>query len=233
MNKLPKLENPLVLRTTFSNPTAWKNFCEEVVKPVDGFDVYLSFVDNAEYKDVSIEHLKALISEENDGFLFIVDQKTLEDVEYPVLVVDLVDEPYASFRAVARQVGSIAANLSIANMDFFDFANCVDDDGVFRKFPDSPPQASDAAFSEVPNQHLYVGNLPFDATDELLRQTFSSFGRVVSAQVAKDSEGRFRGFARVEMENIEAAQKSKDQLNGQVLNGRAILVAFDGPQWPQ
>jgi RNA recognition motif-containing protein len=55
----------------------------------------------------------------------------------------------------------------------------------------------------------------------------------VSVQIARDSEGRFRGFARVKMETLEAAKDAKDQLDGTELNGRTILVAFDGPQWPQ
>jgi hypothetical protein len=237
MKSLPISEFPIVVRTSFSDSAAWEKFCKEAVQPVHGMSMPLSFVDNPEYKDLSLESLQPLVAEYPEGFLFIVDQMTLEDSEYPVLVVDLVDEPYASFRATARLVGAIAANLGIGNADFYDFASLVDEDGVFRKIPDSsqkgsPTDLADAP-EETPSQHLYIGSLPYDVTDDDLQDAFSSYGKVVSVQIARDSEGRFRGFARVEMETLEAAQKAKGHLDGTAMNGRTILVAFDGPQWPQ
>jgi hypothetical protein len=56
--------------------------------------------------------------------------------EYPLLVVDLLEERGRQFRAVAAAVASIDNNLSIANMGFEEFAGAVDDDGVFRGFPE-------------------------------------------------------------------------------------------------
>jgi hypothetical protein len=43
-------------------------------------------------------------------------------------------EPGREFRAVPRAVQAIENNVSLANMDFDDFANAVDDDGIFRGF---------------------------------------------------------------------------------------------------
>jgi hypothetical protein len=237
MNSLPVSEYPIVVRTCFTDQAAWEKFCQEVVRPVFGMSMPLTFVDNPEYQGLSLNSLQPLVSDYPEGFLFIVDQKTLEDAEYPVLVVDLVDEPYASFRSTARLVGSVAANLGIGNADFYDFVSLVDEDGVFRKIPDasqegSPTEVADAP-EETPSQSLYVGTLPYDVTDDDLHDAFSSYGKIVSVQIARDSEGRFRGFARVKMETLEAAKDAKDQLDGTELNGRTILVAFDGPQWPQ
>jgi hypothetical protein len=217
---------------------AWEKFCKEVAKPVNGMGIPLSFVDHPEYLGLSLDSLQPLISNYAEGFLFIADQKTLEDSEYPVLVVDLVDEPYVSFRATARLVGSIAANLGVGNADFYDFANLVDEDGVFRKVPESSQEGAHVVTSadapeEVSSKSLYIGNLPYNATDDDLRDAFSNYGKVVSARIAKDSEGRFRGFGRVQMETLEAAQDAKDGMDGAEFNGRNILVAFDGPQWPQ
>ena len=66
-----------------------------------------------------------------------------------------------------------------------------------------------------------MGNLSFDVTREELIEAFSAAGRVVDAKVPTDREtGRPRGFAFVEFESDEAAQKSIEQLNGQDLKGR-------------
>jgi hypothetical protein len=52
-----------------------------------------------------------------------------------VLIVEMNEEPGRSFRMVPREAWSVENNLSIANMDFSDFAYNVDKDGVFRGFP--------------------------------------------------------------------------------------------------
>jgi hypothetical protein len=57
--------------------------------------------------------------------------------EHPILVLDLADELGRIFRVVPREVSSIDNNLSIANMDWSDFADNVDADGVFHGFPDA------------------------------------------------------------------------------------------------
>jgi len=70
-----------------------------------------------------------------------------------------------------------------------------------------------------------VGNLSFDVTREELIEAFSAAGRVVDAKVPTDREtGRPRGFAFVEFESEEAAQKSIAQLNGKDLKGRPLRV---------
>ena len=72
---------------------------------------------------------------------------------------------------------------------------------------------------------LYVGNLPFNLTDDELRDLFSEHGTVESAAVIKDKfSGRSKGFAFVEMTSDEEAQAAITALNGQDLNGRAIVV---------
>jgi RNA recognition motif-containing protein len=70
-----------------------------------------------------------------------------------------------------------------------------------------------------------VGNLSFDVTREELIQAFSAAGRVVDAKVPTDREtGRPRGFAFVEFESDEAAQRCIEQLNGKDLKGRPLRV---------
>jgi hypothetical protein len=67
-------------------------------------------------------------------FLLIVDDVTVRELEHPILVVDLWSEPGREFRAVPSAVQWIENNLSIANMDFAEFADAVDKDGIFRGF---------------------------------------------------------------------------------------------------
>jgi hypothetical protein len=49
-------------------------------------------------------------------------------------VIDLFDKPARSFRAIPSAIQAVENNLSIWNMDFEDFTNAVDADGIFRRF---------------------------------------------------------------------------------------------------
>lgn len=72
---------------------------------------------------------------------------------------------------------------------------------------------------------LYVGNLSYGTTDDILLNTFSQFGTVTSANVLVDKfTNRSRGFGFVEMANDEEAEKAIAELNGKEIDGRAITV---------
>jgi RNA recognition motif-containing protein len=72
---------------------------------------------------------------------------------------------------------------------------------------------------------LYVGNLPYSVRDESLQQAFSQFGAVTSAKVMMDRDtGRSKGFGFVEMGSDAEAQAAIRGMNGQPLDGRAIVV---------
>ncbi len=68
------------------------------------------------------------------SFAFIADRLTIADPERPVLVVDLSHEPGRTFRVIPSQMWAIENNLSHANMEYSEFADNVDPDGVFRGF---------------------------------------------------------------------------------------------------
>ena len=81
---------------------------------------------------------------------------------------------------------------------------------------------------------LYVGNLPYSVTDEVLQETFSQFGNVASAKVIMDRDsGRSKGFGFVEMSTNEEAQSAIERLNGSELNGRQVTVNEAKPQAPR
>jgi RNA recognition motif-containing protein len=72
---------------------------------------------------------------------------------------------------------------------------------------------------------LYVGNLPFSVTEADLRQLFEEYGTVEAVNVITDRDtGRPRGFAFVEMESAENADKAVQSLDGQDFGGRDIRV---------
>jgi RNA recognition motif-containing protein len=73
------------------------------------------------------------------------------------------------------------------------------------------------------SKNLYVGNLPFQATEEDLREAFAPYGTVTAAQVITDREtGRSRGFGFVEM--ADGADEALAHLNGYELQGRTLTV---------
>ena len=71
---------------------------------------------------------------------------------------------------------------------------------------------------------LYVGNLPWSATEEQLSQKFAEHGNVIAARIVTDREsGRSRGFGFVEMDDADAA-KAISAMNEYQWEGRAITV---------
>ncbi len=78
---------------------------------------------------------------------------------------------------------------------------------------------------------LYVGNLPFSASEEDLTAKFSACGTVESAKLITDRDtGRSKGFGFVEMSSDSEAQAAIDQLNGQDFQGRPMTVNEARPQ---
>jgi RNA recognition motif-containing protein len=73
---------------------------------------------------------------------------------------------------------------------------------------------------------LYVGNLPYTADEQMIRGFFESGGRqVTQVKIVTDRDtGRPRGFAFVEMADGNMAQSAINELNGQNLGGRTIVV---------
>ena len=72
---------------------------------------------------------------------------------------------------------------------------------------------------------LYVGNLAYAVRDDELQQAFAQFGTVASAKVMMDREtGRSKGFGFVEMGSDAEAQAAINGMNGQPLEGRAVVV---------
>ena len=129
----------LVIRTEFENQQAWEAICKLIRAPVpapgDTFYANVELLEDDEFRDLSKEDLLLRVSAGYPhSFVFVVDRKAVSNPEFPILVVDLRRERGRVFRAIPSTIQSIENNLSIANMDFFEFANAVDAGGVFRGF---------------------------------------------------------------------------------------------------
>jgi RNA recognition motif-containing protein len=71
---------------------------------------------------------------------------------------------------------------------------------------------------------IYVGNLPFSASEDQIRQLFEQYGKVQSVKLVSDREtGRPRGFGFVEMEGADA-DTAIAALNGQQFGGRSLRI---------
>ena len=140
MKQLPKTTNPVVIRTDFENQQAWETICELVRAPVhegnETFYAYVEFLENSDYRNFSKDQLLAIVpGDYGHSFFFVADSAAVLSPEFAILAVDLVESRGRSFRAIPSKIQSIENNLSLANMDFEEFAESADKDGIFRGFP--------------------------------------------------------------------------------------------------
>ena len=84
---------------------------------------------------------------------------------------------------------------------------------------------SEMSAQEHTIMRLYVGGLPYDTTEQDLRDLFGQAGQVIEATVITDRDsGRSKGFGFVEMSDDQGAQTAIEQLNGTMLGNRTITV---------
>lgn len=126
----------LVIRTDFADDAAWEAVCAVIEAPDTEFGIAPDVVclSDPGYAGLTVEQITAIVPHGPLRFMFIVDQLALTHPEHPILVVDLGREPGRSFRTIPSEVWSIDANLSFANIDFFEYAAAVDADGIHRGF---------------------------------------------------------------------------------------------------
>lgn len=83
------------------------------------------------------------------------------------------------------------------------------------------------------SKSLYVGNLPWSATEEEVQSLFANHGNVLSVKLISDREtGRARGFGFVEMEDADAAS-AVQALDGSSFGGRTLRVNEAQPRAPR
>ena len=78
---------------------------------------------------------------------------------------------------------------------------------------------------------MYVGNIPYKATEEDLKELFSEYGEIESVKIIQDQfTGQSKGFGFVEMVNEEDAKKAMAGLNEKDFMGKSLRVAEARPQ---
>jgi RNA recognition motif-containing protein len=98
-----------------------------------------------------------------------------------------------------------------------------------------PPQLSFYGFTRnwenAMGRKLYVGNLPYSATEQSLETTFAAHGTVESVKLVMDRDtGRSKGFGFIEMGSDSEAGSAITALNGSSVEGRPIVVNEARPQ---
>ncbi len=83
------------------------------------------------------------------------------------------------------------------------------------------------------SKSIYVGNLPWAATEEQVRELFAPYGEVIGVKLVNDREtGRARGFGFVEMEDADA-EKAIEKLDNSSFGGRTLRVNEAKPRAPR
>ena len=137
MKTILTTESAQIVRTDFSDQTAWKRLTAAVREPADPFIFNMEILDDRDHSGATVEQLLAALPEDYPhSFVVVADSVAMSQPDHPLLVIDLMEERGRQFRAIAAQVPSIENNLSIANMGFEEFADAVDESGVFRGFPE-------------------------------------------------------------------------------------------------
>lgn len=137
MAELPQAWSVPVVRADFTDDAAWDEIREKIAEPTEeGFGADVDFVED---RTLACLDEAAIIAgyprEYRHPVLFVVDSVAVTAPGHPVLVVNLNAGVDAHpFRALPRQVQSIQNNLSLANMDYVEFATSAGADGVFRGF---------------------------------------------------------------------------------------------------
>lgn len=83
------------------------------------------------------------------------------------------------------------------------------------------------------SKSIYVGNLPWSATEEQVKELFGQYGDVISVKLVSDRDtGRARGFGFVEMEDADAA-KAIEALDNYTFGSRTLRVNEAKPRAPR
>lgn len=152
--------SPWVVRTNYDSEHqhTWELLKQLIVAPQHDpassmdFMANVVFIQDESFADLSGTKLVRSLPDGYQGyFVFVIDRETMSSKEHSLLVIGFAPQgddlqafnrkpsqtqegEIKSFRAIPSTVQSIENNLSIANMDFEDFAKSVDSDGIFRGF---------------------------------------------------------------------------------------------------
>lgn len=140
---LPR-DRSLLIRTEFSDDDAWSATVDAASVPwnLDG-DVEicadLAAIDNVAFAEHTVHELRAVLGNPPPYFFFVADRETIMNPDHPILAVDHSNDESGTptvktVRVAPEHLAEAENNLSLGNMDFADFADSADADGVYRGF---------------------------------------------------------------------------------------------------
>lgn len=134
MKSLPESKNTLLIRTDFSDQEGWEALWTAVTTPnEDDFVANLHRVDDPAYRDATAEQLAELLAPST--LLVVADKLAITSPEQPVLGIYRDGEgSTGELRVIAEELWSVENNISLSNMEWEQFTESVDDDGIFRGF---------------------------------------------------------------------------------------------------
>ncbi|WP_405163862.1 hypothetical protein OG203_01680 [Nocardia sp. NBC_01499] len=144
----------VLVRTWFGDDRAWESLVREVLTPgKEGSLASTTLVNDPEFEGLSPEALKA---KHPGGAIvsFLADEITLTDPEHPILAVRVLPPQdydrgdYKPFRVVPAELSSVDTNINDANLDWEDFANRVDTNGIYRGYAEVRESEQSALISD-------------------------------------------------------------------------------------
>ena len=125
-----------VIRTDFTDDAAWMKIQKDLAaKNMLGFSANLRFIDELQYNGLTgLELLHKVPGLDQYGCVFVADARAMSAAEHHLLVLDPFNPSSKTFRVIPAQAWAVENNLALANMDYSEFADAADPDGVFRGF---------------------------------------------------------------------------------------------------
>lgn len=125
-----------VIRTDFTDEVTWKKIQKEITAiNIMGFSANVRFINEQQYSGLTGQELLQSIPGLNEyGCIFVADVTAMVSMEHHLLVLDPFNPTGKTFRVIPLEAWGVENNLSLANMDYIEFADSVDSDGVFRGF---------------------------------------------------------------------------------------------------
>lgn len=122
-----------LIKITAAHDAEWRAAIAAAKNPPGPFITKIEFVAAPKFAGKTVdEALAALPKDYPFPFVFIADEHALTEEGFPCYCIDLIQPEKPRFRVTARSIASVENNLSLANMDFSEFADAAKPSGVFR-----------------------------------------------------------------------------------------------------
>lgn len=131
----PDFDCCLLVRTDYSDDRAWQLVNDAIQTPSEeGFTAGVTIIENPDWEGIDTARLIAALPETYRHPLLIVsDASTQSGSGFPLLVTEVKHQPRRSMRVAAGSLWAVENNISIANLNWEDYANNISPDGIYRE----------------------------------------------------------------------------------------------------